>query len=208
MPVTINGSTGISGVDGSTGTPAIIGTDADTGLVFAAGQVTASLNGTAANVALVSGTAQNSTSGTGIDFTGIPSWAKRITVMFSGVSTNGSNLYQIRLGTSGGIDSTGYDSAASYGDNSGTYLVNSTTGFVPLPSSSAGAASLAHGAFTITNITGNTWIAFGNFSTVGSNSAAACAGTKTLSGILDRIRITTVGSTDTFDAGSINIMYE
>jgi len=34
------------------------------------------------------------------------------------------------------------------------------------------------------------------------------AGTKTISGVLDRIRLTTVNGTDTFDAGSVNILYE
>jgi hypothetical protein len=34
------------------------------------------------------------------------------------------------------------------------------------------------------------------------------SGTKSLSATLDRIRITTVNGTDTFDAGSINILYE
>ena len=99
MPVTISGSTGISGVDGSAGTPALIGSDADTGIFLAAGQVSASVNGTAGNVPLVSGTSQASTSGTSIDFTSIPSWVKRITVMFNGVSTNGTSNLQIQLGT-------------------------------------------------------------------------------------------------------------
>ena len=35
-----------------------------------------------------------------------------------------------------------------------------------------------------------------------------CAGRVTLSGALDRVRVTTVNGTDTFDAGSINILYE
>ena len=160
------------------------------------------------NGRLVLGTAQNSTSGTSIDFTGIPNWVKRVTVMFNGVSTNGTSLYQVRLGSSGGIESTGYDSASSSGDNAASYVANSTTGFLPLPPFYAVAANLAHGAFTITNITGNTWIAFGNFAIVGGSSAAACAGTKTLTGALTQVRITTVNGTDTFDAGSINIMYE
>jgi hypothetical protein len=57
---------------------------------------------------MVVGTAQNSTSGTSIDFTGIPSWVKRVTVMFQGVSTSGTSAVDVRLGTSGGIQATGY----------------------------------------------------------------------------------------------------
>ena len=48
---------------------------------------------------LVSGTAVASTSGTSIDFTGIPSWVKRITVMFNGVSTSGTSFKQIQIGS-------------------------------------------------------------------------------------------------------------
>ena len=36
MPVIINGSTGISGVDGSAGTPALQGTDTNTGITYPA----------------------------------------------------------------------------------------------------------------------------------------------------------------------------
>ena len=108
MPVTINGTTGISGVDGSAGTPAVIGSDADTGFVFAAGQITASLNGSGANVPLVQGTAQNSTSGTAIDFTGIPSWAKRVTVVFNGVSTTSTSDILVQLGVGSTPTTSGY----------------------------------------------------------------------------------------------------
>jgi len=55
---------------------------------------------------ITSGTAVASTSGTSIDFTGIPSWVKRITVMFDVVSTNGSAIILIQLGDSGGIETT------------------------------------------------------------------------------------------------------
>ena len=48
------------------------------------------------NSAITAGTAVASTSGTSIDFTGIPSWVKRITVMFNGVSTNGTSNIQIQ----------------------------------------------------------------------------------------------------------------
>lgn len=56
---------------------------------------------------LTQGTSQASTSGTAIDFTGIPSWVKRITVMFSGVSTNGTSVPQIQVGA-GSVTTSGY----------------------------------------------------------------------------------------------------
>ena len=198
MPVTINGSTGISGVDGSAGTPALIGSDADTGIFLAAGQVSASVNGTAGNVPLVSGTAQASTSGTNIDFTGIPSWVKRVTVMFNGVSTNGTSRVIIQIGA-GSFDTSGYLGSVS--------AVNFSTGFGL--DDIANAAGVRHGSGTLSLIGSNGWIwagCGGRSDTSGIQYVAG--GSKTLSGTLDRVRITTVNGTDTFDAGSINIMYE
>jgi len=211
MPVTISGSTGISGVDGSAGTPALIGSDADTGIFLAAGQVSASVNGTAGNVPLVSGTAKNSTSGTSIDFspadnTGIPSWAKRVTVMFSGVSTSGTSPFLIQLGA-GSVTTTGYVSQAcqTAGSNGHT---TSTAGLVVLQA--AVAADLYYGIVRIATLGSNLWSSNGVLatSTAGRINHSAGGTSTALSGTLDRIRITTVNGTDTFDAGSINIMYE
>lgn len=150
---------------------------------------------------LVSATAVASTSGTSIDFTGIPTYAKRITVMFNGVSTNSTSLYLIQLG-SGSVTTTGYISGAMQS----TTFVSSVAGMLLLGSSSA--ASVYYGNIIISNITSNTWTS----SSVLWNSAGATntsGGTSpNLSGALDRVRITTVNGTDTFDAGTINIMYE
>jgi hypothetical protein len=152
-----------------------------------------------------SGTAVTA-SGTSVDFTSIPSWVKRITVMFSGVSTNGSSIVQIQIGSSGGIETTGYSGASSNlssGASSGSY----TAGFGIRAMDAAGYST--SGAIQITNISNNTWVAFG---VVGNPSSVVLTGTtggtKTLSSTLDRVRVTTVNGTDTFDAGSINILYE
>lgn len=203
MAITINGSTGVSGVDGSSGTPAVIGSDADTGLYFAAGQVQASLNGIAANVALVSGTAQNSTSGTNIDFTGIPSWVKRVTVMLYNVSTSGTSLVQIQLGTSAGITTSGYLGCYAQGTGGAQF----TSAFII--SANNGATNVRHATATLCNITGNTWC-FSSINSVSeqANTPTVGSGSVPLSSTLTQLRITTVNGTDTFDAGSINIMYE
>ena len=208
MPVTISGSTGISGVDGSAGTPALIGSDADTGIFLAAGQVSASVNGTAGNVPLVSGTAQVSTSGTSIDFTGIPSWVKRITVMFDGVSTNGTSPPVLRLGTSAGIAATGYNGSNYCHNTTASNVITSTTDFrIGFNTSNWAAARLASGSIYLATIGSNIWTANG---TIGTDTTVAygTAGSITLASALTQIRITTVNGTDTFDAGSINIMYE
>lgn len=148
-------------------------------------------------------TAVASTSGTSIDFMNIPSWVTRITVMFSGVSTNGTSNYLIQIG-SGSFATSGY-SASSSAQGTGTSGVGPiTTGFVSINSS---AANLFSGAYTITNITGNVWVLNGVLAIVNSSFTVSSAGNCTLSGALDRVRITTASS-DTFDAGTINIMYE
>ncbi len=154
---------------------------------------------------LVSGTAQNTTSGTSIDFTGIPSWARRITVMFNGVSTNGSSNIQVQIGA-GSITTTGY--FCNYAAiNSGTGQGNVTSGFLVYAGTLASSISTGH--LVLTLISGNTWIASGLILyTNGAGAMYMIAGNVTLSGTLDRLRLTTANGTDAFDAGSVNIMYE
>ena len=154
------------------------------------------------NSAIVSGTSQASTSGTNIDFTGIPSWVRRITVMFDGVSTNGTSNPLIQLGDSGGFETSGYLGSAQ----TISTTVNFTTGFGI--GASTAAASVFHGSVTITKLTGNTWVESGVVGYSNAPGSAMSGGSKTLSDTLDRVRITTVNGTDTFDAGSINILYE
>jgi len=152
-----------------------------------------------------SGTSVNSTSGTAIDFTSIPSWVKRITVMFSEVSLSGSDDIIVQIG-SGSNSATGYGGSSSYA-STGLGFANYTTGFgIKL---SGGAASSISGSMIIFNVNAASFIWSASL-TVGDSSVGSIfgGGTKTLAGILDRIRITTVGGTDTFDAGKINIMYE
>lgn len=155
------------------------------------------------------GTAKASTSGTSIDFspadgTGIPSWAKRITVMFSGVSTNGTSIPQIQIGAAS-FATSGYLGSCSGMTNVVASAQNSS-GFLLTNNSSA--AHIVHGAVTLTNITSNTWVAFGVTSQSDAAYSRLTSGSIALSGTLDRIRITTVNGTDTFDAGTINISYE
>ena len=158
--------------------------------------------------AITSGTAVASTSGTSIDFTGIPSTAKRITVMFSGVSTSGTSPIQIQIGDSGGIENTGYTSTANYLTGS-TGAISSTTGYVTTQYNDASSIFNGSCCLNILNASTNTWCLNGNFSwTVSFTGNTVFAGSKSLSATLDRVRITTVGGVNTFDAGTINIMWE
>jgi len=138
-----------------------------------------------------------------IDFTSIPSYVKRITVMFSGVSLSGTDNIIIKLGTSGGIVSSGYNSACGNIATSTASVATSTAGFVSFFGT---AAFTQMGSVTITNITGNVWVASGVIRNSTSN-INYLAGDISLGGTLDRVQIATNGS-NTFDAGSINILYE
>jgi hypothetical protein len=152
------------------------------------------------------GTSVASTSGTSIDFTGIPSWVKRVTVMLNGVSTTGSSGLTVQIGTSGGIVTTGYLGAS---DNAASAIAPNlySIGF-NLEDATMSAANLRYYTCVLSNITGNTWM----FSIVGATGTAAAVswggGSLALGGVLDRVRVTSIGGTDTFDAGSVNIMYE
>jgi len=168
-------------------------------------------NGVTGNVyPLVSGTAQASTSGTSIDFTGIPSWVKRVTVMFNGVSTNGTSVRQIQFGDSGGVETAGYTGSVATTNSAGTgnNAAFAGAGFALQNSGNTLAADTLYGNLVFTNVSGNIWVGTGIL--VASNAPASfyVSGGKTLSDVLTQVRITTVGGTDTFDAGSINILYE
>lgn len=153
-------------------------------------------------------TEQASTSGTAIDFTGIPSWVKKITIQFVAVSTSGTANPYIQIGDSGGIEDSGYLGASSnLSDSASVVAANYTAAF---GIASASASRALHGTVTISleDSANFTWVASG---VIADSSAAATftvAGSKSLSAALDRVRITTSNGSDTFDAGAINILYE
>jgi hypothetical protein len=158
---------------------------------------------TAAGGVLRSGTTVTA-SGTSVDFTGIPSWAKRITVLLRGISTNGSSNPMIQLGDSGGIENTGYVSTSTGFTGAAGSTSSSTAGFIIL---SNDATYISSGVITLVSMGSNVWVV-GGVGKIATNASFTCGGDKELSATLDRIRITTVNGTDTFDAGTINILFE
>lgn len=150
---------------------------------------------------MVLGTAVTA-SGTAVDFTGIPNWVKKITVMFDRVSTNGASLCQIQVGHSGGFKTSGYLGSA---DNGGSTGVPFTTGLGL--ERTIDSSTIRSGIATFINTDLNTWI--GTYVGSVTPTGVAHGGSSVdLTATLDRIRITTVNGTDAFDAGQINIMYE
>ena len=150
---------------------------------------------------LVSGTSQTAPPPTPqyFEFLSIPSWVKRVTVLFSGISLSSTANILVQLGA-GSVQNTGYVGSTI---NQTPTVTNSTAGFII---STGNAAASMNGALQISTLGGNVWAAFGAFGRADA-AFATTAGSVTLSGTIDRVRITTT-STDTFDAGSINILYE
>jgi hypothetical protein len=150
------------------------------------------------------GTAVASTSGTAITFTGIPSTAKRITVMFNGVSTSGTSNLVVRIG-SGSVVSSGYSSGVGRIAGSTSATSTETSGFMV---AYIGASSnLQIGSMILNNLSGNLWVSQGSVFSSGYGNQYN-NGLITLSGVLDRVIITTVNGTDTFASGSVNIFWE
>ncbi len=154
---------------------------------------------------IAQGTAVASTSGTSINFTSIPSWAKRITVIFNGVGTSGTVGYLIQIG-SGSVTSSGYVGGGNRLGSSTGVPATSTAGFL-INSGASGGAKNGSIAIKLMNTTFG-YVADGVLFSSSEPNQYLTAGAVTLSGVLDRVRITTTNGTDTFSAGSINIMYE
>lgn len=151
---------------------------------------------------IASATVVASTSGTIVEFTGIPSWAKRVTVIFNGVSLSGASNFLVQLGA-GSYVTSGYSSGSSGTNNSNT---SSTTGMV-MAIGTASANLTGHMVITLLNTT-NTWVSSHQAAINLPGPGVVGGASLALGGTLDRIRITSVSGTDTFDAGAINIMWE
>jgi hypothetical protein len=151
------------------------------------------------------GTKQATTSGTAIDFTGIPAGTKKITIMLQGVSLSGTNNILAQLGDSGGFETTGYISTGANMTTSANVFTSSTSGLIV----GIAAASLivsGHIILTLSDAASFTWISSYKVK-LNTGSMSIGAGEKSLSAELTQVRITRTG-TDTFDAGSVNIQYE
>ena len=206
MAVTINASTttGLVQSADTSGTVEIQSNGTTKLTVSSSGVNIGQMNGGA----ITSGTAVASTSGTSIDFTSIPSWVKRITVMFNGVSTNGTSSLAIRLGPSTTPETTGYSSS---GTALGTATISTSTSSTHLLIGNTLVAARAvsgQAILSLMNSATNTWTYSASGAEDGFSNGLLGAGSKSLASTLGVVRITTSNGTDTFDAGSINILYE
>jgi hypothetical protein len=205
MSVTINASTsaGLIQTADTSGTVEIQSNGSTKLTVASTGAYGQLVSGT------VNGGAANPLSGgTTVDFTGIPSWVKRITISVNAVSVSGTSAMLIQLGDSGGVETTGYSGIRASTDVNNVAVASTfTAGLCPM--SYPVSTDTGSGIITFTNPNGNVWVGSGVLVRNGTTGALFTSSTvKTLSDTLDRVRITTINGTDTFDAGSINILYE
>lgn len=148
-------------------------------------------------------TVQATTSGTIVDFTGLPSGINRITVSLDGVSLSTNDDLLVQIGDSGGFETSGYTSTSMLRSSGGVSVNSDTTGFNIQVNNSSRAV---HGHCTLTRITANSWVASHSIGLGGSDAIATGGGSKSLSAELDRLRLTLTGGA--FDAGQVNIFYE
>lgn len=156
---------------------------------------------------LASGTAAGG-SGTAIPFAGIPSGVKRITLMFTALSTNGSSLVQVQLGTGSPATyaTSGYSSSGAHIVTNSTGIANSSSGML-IEAQGMGPGNSRQGLFTIGNLTGNVWTMSGCTGYANVADMSLGGGSISLGGALTALRLTTTGG-DSFDAGTVNILYE
>jgi len=160
----------------------------------------------ASSIIISSGTLTATTSGSSVEFTSIPTWVKRVTVMFNGVSLNGADAFLVQIGPSGGVATTGYTSTAGIvTNNAGGSVGNYTTGFAIF---NTAAGDTFRGSMTISLMDASSYLYVSNHSGMLSTTQInGGGGNVTLSGLLTRVKILNTGSS-TFDAGSVNILYE
>lgn len=140
------------------------------------------------------------------DFTGIPSWVNRVTVTMAGVSTSGTSTYILRVGD-GAVVSSGYTGSITTisGATPASSTATTSIGILFNPT----AASVYHGTCVLVRHSGNTWVATSTGGLSNTASTTLSGGSITLTNALDRVRLTTTGGTDTFDAGSsVSISWE
>ncbi len=145
-----------------------------------------------------------SPTGTYAEYTNIPPWVNQITITINGMSTNGTTIPNVLLGTSAGYVTSGYLGAIGTDSN---FTSTSFSTSILVTYDNVTTASVLYSVITLYNMGSNVWVFRVN--TGFSNVAVASTGngTVTLPGTLDRVRLT-INGTQVFDDGTINIRYQ
>ena len=197
MSIVLNSSGGgsITIAEPSTASNLTATLPAGTGTIVVAGQ----------NSAITAGTAQTA-SGSSVDFTSIPSWVKRITVQIVNLGYAAAGAGVIRIG-SGSLTTSGYlGSVTGFSTTPAITYSSVTNGLSNLTTNAASGTTTITGQMVITNVTGNLWVATSCTTRNGDSVTNLSNSYITLSGELDRLSL--VATTSTFNAGTINILYE
>ena len=129
-------------------------------------------------------------------------------MILNGVGSNGTNNLDLQIG-SGSYATSGYDTLCSYVGGSTSSVTAFGGGFGIIVNNNSG---LCYGRYTLDLVGGNRYIGSGVFHVhqvgVAQYTMQSAGSSPVLSGPIDRIRIAVVGGANTFDSGSINIMYE
>lgn len=145
-------------------------------------------------------------SGTSVTFSNIPSWVKRVTVMWVALSTNGTSDLYVQIGDAGGIVATGYAGNSTSLANAAAVSIGDVTVGLKI-SATTSAANSGVGQAIISKLSGNTWV-MTSISRTGNSNTSLGASSLTLSSDLTQLKVVTGNGTDAFDAGTINILYE
>jgi hypothetical protein len=186
-------------------TPNTLASASNTALRFMRMNAAGTAQEYAATINLEAGTAA---SGTSIDVN-IPTAARRITIMLTGVSTNGTAPVRFILGDAGGFETSGYLGSCTSINGATVATTNPTASFEANFGTGDTAAAIRSGKITFDRVTasGFSWTANGIFALSNTNATSIVSGRMILTEELDKVRIG-AGGTDTFDAGTVNVSWE
>jgi hypothetical protein len=196
MALELNGTTGVSLVQDG------VVTAADLSSTLDLSGKTVTLSGEATGPT-VSSDLTLSGNGT-VTFTGIPSWAKRITVLTYSASNQGGTI-DLRVGTSSGLITSGYSSRDAYWNNGSSAFIPTTVSgsFSFVDFTSAGNAYYRR--YVLEECQSNYWTmsAHNHYS---SGYVNIMTGYVNAAGTVDRVAL--LCPTGNFDDGTMRVMYE
>jgi hypothetical protein len=145
---------------------------------------------------------------TELAFTDIPAWVKRITIGLSNLSTSSTGTPIVQLGDSGGYETASYNSYGIAATNTGVAGIGGATQAGFILTNGVTAAGTLNGMITLMliDVGTNAWVSSSTLVTSPFVSHVT-GGNKSLSATLDRLRLY-IDGTQTFDAGTVNILYE
>lgn len=143
------------------------------------------------------------------DFSGIPSWARRVTLLLYGVSTTGASDLLIQLGSSATPLSSGYINCQSiFSWASGIIGATSAAG-VPIYNNSASYLWTGRIVMDLLEPGLHNWIVTATLNnTQVAPSSVVSSGLAPLTAALTMVRLTTASGVPTFDGGYASISWE